>query len=51
MVVYKGDIVWYARKLLDSSRVTQLGWKPCIELHEGIAHAYQCFLEEEALGN
>lgn len=57
IVGYQGEIVWDAskpdgmpRKLLDSSRVSQLGWKPRIELREGIAHAYQCFLEEEASG-
>ncbi len=57
IVGYEGEIVWDAskpdgmpRKLLDSSRITQLGWKPRIELREGIAHAYQCFLEEEASG-
>jgi len=57
IVGYEGEIVWdptkpdgMPRKLLDSSRITQLGWKPRIELREGIAHAYQCFLEEEASG-
>ena len=57
IVGYQGTIVWDTsmpdgtrRKFLDSSRITQLGWKPRIELREGIAHAYQCFLEEEASG-
>jgi GDP-L-fucose synthase len=57
IVGYQGKIVWDTtmpdgtrRKFLDSSRITQLGWKPRIELREGIAHAYQCFLEEEASG-
>ena len=38
------------RKLLDTTLLNTLGWKPRIELREGIAHAYQCFLEEEASG-
>lgn len=56
-VGYPGKIVWDAtkpdgtpRKLLDTSRLTQLGWKPRIGLKEGIAHAYRCFLEEAASG-
>ena len=32
------------RKLMDSSRLTQLGWKPRIALEEGIADAYRFFL-------
>jgi GDP-L-fucose synthase len=57
IVGYQGKILWDSsmpdgtrRKFLDSSRITQLGWKPRIELSEGIAHAYQCFLEEESSG-
>lgn len=56
-VGYPGKIVWDAtkpdgtpRKLLDTSRLTALGWKPRIGLKDGIAHAYQCFLEEAASG-
>ncbi|MFM2169667.1 MAG: hypothetical protein RIS79_4038 [Verrucomicrobiota bacterium] len=56
-VGYPGKIVWDAskpdgtpRKLLDTSRLTALGWKPRILLQDGIAHAYQCFLAEEASG-
>jgi GDP-L-fucose synthase len=32
------------RKLLDTSRITALGWQPAIGLHEGIGEAYQDFL-------
>jgi GDP-L-fucose synthase len=32
------------RKLLDVSRLTQLGWKPSIPLRDGIAMAYRDFL-------
>jgi GDP-L-fucose synthase len=56
-VGYSGKIIWDAtkpdgtpRKLLDTSRLTGLGWKPRILLKDGIAHAYQCFLAEEASG-
>src|ERR1019366_6302950 len=33
------------RKLLDSSRLRALGWKPAIELKDGICRTYQSFLE------
>jgi len=36
------------RKLLDVSRIAALGWKPRIELREGIAAAYQDFLRRHA---
>lgn len=32
------------RKLLDSSRITAMGWKPRIELDEGIADTYRWFV-------
>ena len=35
------------RKLMDSSRLFSLGWKPKISLREGIAHAYAWFLENQ----
>ena len=36
------------RKLLDSSRVRALGWKPEISLHHGVTLAYGHFLREQA---
>jgi GDP-L-fucose synthase len=33
------------RKLLDSSRLTALGWKPKVSLQEGIRRAYADFVE------
>lgn len=52
-VGYKGRIVWdeskpdgTPRKLLDTSRINSLGWKPRIPLKEGLAQTYQAFLEE-----
>ena len=35
------------RKLMDSSRLFALGWKPKIALREGIAHAHAWFLENQ----
>jgi GDP-L-fucose synthase len=35
------------RKLLDISRIRQLGWMPRVPLREGIAKAYEDFRSEE----
>ena len=35
------------RKLMDSSKIRALGWKPEISLDEGIAGAYRWFLENK----
>lgn len=54
-VGYSGTIQWDAtkpngtpRKLMDSSRLRALGWKPKIGLREGIAAAYGDFREHYA---
>ena len=46
------EIAWDAtkpdgtpRKLLDTSRLTALGWSPAIELRDGIESTYRWFLE------
>lgn len=51
IVGFKGEIVWDAskpdgtpRKLMDSSRLFALGWKPQIELETGIRLVYEDFL-------
>ena len=51
-VGYAGDIVYDSskpdgtpRKLVDTGRITSLGWKPRIGLEEGIRDAYAWFLE------
>ena len=51
VVGFKGKIVWDAskpdgtpRKLMDSSRINALGWKPQVSLKDGIARAYADFL-------
>lgn len=38
------------RKLLDTGKLTALGWRPTIALREGIAQTYAWFLEEAAAG-
>jgi GDP-L-fucose synthase len=52
IVGYRGKMVFDTtrpdgtpRKLLDSSRLAALGWKPQISLEEGIAHTYQWYLK------
>ena len=52
VVGFKGDLVWDSsqpdgtpRKLLDVSRLHDLGWRHSIGLREGIAQTYQWFLQ------
>jgi len=52
LVAFKGEIEWDAskpdgtlRKLMDSSRLFALGWKPQIDLQTGIRLAYEDFLK------
>ena len=52
VVGYSGEIVFDAskpdgtpRKLVDVERITALGWRPEIDLADGIADAYRWFLE------
>lgn len=53
VVGYDGKIVWDAtkpdgtpRKLLDSSRLAQLGWRSRVTLQVGLMKTYQAFLNE-----
>lgn len=53
IVGFKGEIVWDTskpdgtpRKLMDSSRLFALGWKPQIDLEAGIRLAYEDFLSK-----
>ena len=55
IVGYSGRIVYDAsrpdgtpRKLLDVARLTRLGWRPRIGLHEGIADTYDWYLKSLA---
>lgn len=57
VVGYEGRIVWdeskpdgTPRKLLDTSLINSLGWRPCTPLREGLQQTYRAFLEELATG-
>lgn len=50
IVGHEGEIIWDTskpngtpRKLMDSSRIKELGWEPEIELEEGINGVYQAY--------
>jgi GDP-L-fucose synthase len=50
---YPGEVVWHTampdgtpRKLLDSSRLSQSGWRPRIALEQGIQATYKWYLEQ-----
>lgn len=54
VVGFKGDIVYDSskpdgtpRKLLDTSRLTQLGWKAEIKLKDGLRQTYEWFLQNQ----
>lgn len=51
---YEGEIRWDAskpdgapRKLLDNSRLRVLGWKPTVNLEDGIRRTYEWYLENK----
>jgi GDP-L-fucose synthase len=53
VVGFAGELEWdraqpdgTPRKLLDVSRITELGWKPQIPLRAGIARTYEWFLQK-----
>lgn len=55
VVGFKGSLVFDSskpdgtpRKLLDISKITELGWKPKVSLREGIEKTYRWFLEQRA---
>ena len=54
-VGFAGEIVWDTdkpdvtpRKLLDTSRINDLGWKPTIQLRDGIRDTYAWYLANQA---
>ena len=55
-VGYEGNIVFDStkpdgtpRKLMDSSRISALGWQPEVDLRQGLAKAYADFLNNDAI--
>ena len=53
-VGFKGEIIWDSskpdgtmRKVLDSSKVANLGWKPLISLEQGIASTVEWYLQNK----
>lgn len=53
VVGYKGDVIWdrskpdgMPRKLLDISRLNSLGWKPKVQLKDGIKHTYASYIDQ-----
>jgi GDP-L-fucose synthase len=58
IIGFTGAIVWdnskpdgTPRKLMDSSRLFALGWKPKVDLETGIRLAYEDFLAQQPRGN
>jgi GDP-L-fucose synthase len=54
VVGFQGEITWdtskpdgTARKLMDVSKIKSLGWKPKIELAEGLASTYYWFVDHQ----
>jgi GDP-L-fucose synthase len=52
IVGFAGEIIWDSskpdgtpRKVLDSSKITKLGWKPLISLDQGIASTVEWYLQ------
>lgn len=57
IVGFSGDIVWdkskpdgTPRKLMDSSRLFALGWKPRVDLETGIRLTYEYFIARQSRG-
>jgi GDP-L-fucose synthase len=51
IVGHKGEVIWDAtkpdgtpKKLMDNSKIMNLGWKPEVSLHQGIETTYNWFL-------
>jgi GDP-L-fucose synthase len=58
VVGYQGELVWDAskpdgamRKLLDSSRLHQLGWQAGIDLESGLRNTYAWYLQQTSAAN
>jgi GDP-L-fucose synthase len=56
VVDFDGELVWdetkpdgTPRKLLDITRIRELGWQPKTPLREGIAQTYKWFLANDEM--
>ena len=54
VVGFSGEIIWDSnkpdgtpRKVLDSSKIANLGWKPLISLDQGIASTVEWYLQNK----
>lgn len=54
IIEFKGTISWDTnkpdgapRKLLDSTRIQEFGWKPKIKLEDGLRHTYEWYIKNE----
>jgi GDP-L-fucose synthase len=54
VVEFMGKIIWDSskpdgtpRKVLDSSKIAQMGWKPIISLDQGIASTVEWYLQNK----
>lgn len=58
IVGFQGNILWDTskpdgtpRRLLDISRIQELGWRPTISLEEGVRSTYEWYLSQEISGD
>lgn len=56
-VGYEGKVIWdtskpdgAAQKLLDSSKFMSLGWKPTVNIGEGLKRTYEWYLRQSLIG-
>jgi len=54
IINFKGELIWdhskpdgMPRKLMDSSRIINLGWRPKIDLKTGLLNTYQWYLNNK----
>lgn len=54
VISFKGDLIWdtskpdgMPRKLMDSSRIIKMGWKPKVDLRTGLSKTYQWYIKNK----
>lgn len=54
IIGYKGEFIWdvskpdgMPRKLMDTSRINHIGWKPKVDLFAGLSNTYQWYLNNK----